>query len=206
MQTKRFFKMNQDSFWGKLLYSFIDKIILGTIAAIIIFAYQAEANKKQESIEASQSVCKIYTSILLKQREDIINTMGQYFLLIERIKGDCKVEPSQRNDLADILHKMRFIVRSISDMTPADGQKSNGRLGEVSENFLASIGEMNILFFTKKEFPGKKEIDSKVEEIMTHYRKFLEKVRDITVATIRKEINSINASSNNRSFLSRSIQ
>jgi hypothetical protein len=197
--------MNSDSFKSKIIFSIIDKAIIGFIAAMLIFFFQQQqlsgSQENQRMIEACQSVSKIYTSILLKQREDIIKTMGDYFLLIEKIKEECKpIEPNQVDALMDFIYKMRFNIKSIQDMNPeATSKKINStkkeelniELKNVSRQFEQSIADLNSSILSsarKKECLSDKVMQSKVDKIMSNYQQFLEKVRDLTIKTIQDEI------------------
>jgi hypothetical protein len=211
--------MGEESFKSKVIFSIIDKVIIGFVAALLIFLFQQNqmksaqaqqriieksAQARQRLIEASQSVSTIYTSILLKQRADIIDTMSKYFLLVEKIKEECiPIDPKQTDELNGFLYTMRFNIKSIQDMTPpqkeATSKEDNSTkkeiiikdLSEVSRKFEQSITLLNSLIIDssrKKECPSNKEIQTNINNIMFTYQQFLGKVRDLTITTIQDEI------------------
>jgi len=195
--------MNPDTFKGKVWLIVIDKVIIGVFVAIILVGLQYLSHKYQEILDASISVSKIYTGIILKQREDIIDLMEKYFLLLEKIKAEGKAPTKkQKKSIDETLYKVNFIKDTLYAVTLQDKpkkplkpqlKKAKEIVDITAKGFQESISEMNM--FLLELGPDQKlvfaEFDPKFDAIKRKYRDLLEALRDISIITVRTEIKAI---------------
>ncbi len=173
--------MDPNSFKGKIYFSAIDKIIIGGIAIIILLPIQYLDHKYKQLLEERLSVSKVLTGILVKQRNDLTECMGKYFLLLDQIRGQGKPNPTQIDQLAQIKYDINLIIFTLKPI--------NERIGESAEPLIESIN------YTNRELPRinhtPEEIDKFAGQTQTKYMAFLDTLREVTKDTVKKEFKSV---------------
>lgn len=193
--------MDPDTFKGKVWLSVIDKVIIGFFAAIILAGLQYWSHKYQEILDASISVSKIYSGILLKQREDIIGLMENYFLLLETIKDEGKAPTKDQEKLLNgIRYKIMFIKETLNTATPQDKpdkpltaqlKKAKEKVDANATALLQATSEMNMYLHEIIKREKKvlfEKFDPKFAKVKQKYQDLLESLRDVSVKTVRLEI------------------
>jgi hypothetical protein len=189
--------MDPNSLKGKIWFNVIDKIFIGTIALIILLIFQHMAYQYQERQNAGVAVGKIYTGIILKQREDIIDLMGKYFLFLEQIKTEGKgLTIKQKKVLKDYLNKTRFILDTLCAISPKALQGTQkGKeldLKKITGKFLGEVSSMNVFLLgvkPKDEIPLK-EFERRSDQIREQYINLLDELREVSIKTVRQEIDT----------------
>lgn len=181
--------VDPDSFKGKVYLTIIDKLIIGGIVALMLLYFQYRAHQYQEMQEAGIAVSKIYTGIILKQREEIIDLMSKYFMLLENVKSSgMGPDEIQKKESKDYLHRIRFITYTLCGATPKDlAEEDKQEVEKAANDFKESISEMNV-FLLEREVPSIKELESKTDEIKKNYLTLLDKLRIISIKTVKSEM------------------
>jgi hypothetical protein len=173
--------MDPNSFKGKIFFSAIDKIIIGGIAIIILLPIQYLDHKYKQLLEERLSVSKIVTGILIKQRNDLIECMGKYFLLLDQIRPQGKPNQTQIDQLAQIKYDINLVIFTLSPI--------NNKIGESAQPLIESIN------YTNRELPRinhiPQEIDEFAKKTQKNYMAFLETLREITKDTVKREFKSV---------------
>jgi len=188
--------MNPDSFKGKMYLSFIDKIIFALIAGVILLLFQNSAHRKQQILDARISVAKIYTDIIVKQREDLTKAVGEYLFLIEKVVFTRKIETSQKQALSDLYIRIIYItdilcsIKPSSDFNDANATSTNlsVRISLVEksiETFLDGLDGMNLSF--SEAHPNFKIIKETTKRIRNNYMDLVGKLKDLTVEIVKTE-------------------
>jgi hypothetical protein len=174
-------RMDPNSFKGKILFSAIDKIIIGGIAVIVLLPIQYLDHKYKQLLEERLSVSKVLTGILVKQRNDLTECMGKYFLLLDQIRSQGKPNPSQVDQLAQIKYDINLIIFTLSPI--------NKKIGESAQPLIDSIN------YTNRELPRinhiPQEIDKFAKQTQITYMAFLDTLREITKDTVKQEFKSV---------------
>lgn len=173
--------MDPNSFKGKILFSAIDKIIIGGIAIIILLPIQYLDHKYKQLLEEQLSVSKIVTGILIKQRNDLIEYMGKYFLLLDQIRPQGSPNETQIDQLGQIKYEINLIVFTLR---PIDE-----RINMSSQPLIASINKANQELARVFHYP--QEIDNFANLIQKNYMALLDTMRIVTVDTVKKEFKSV---------------
>jgi hypothetical protein len=173
--------MDPNSFKGKILFSAIDKIIIGGIAIIILLPIQYLDHKYKQLLEERLSVSKIVTGILIKQRNDLIECMGKYFLLLDQIRPQGNPNETQIDQLEQIRYEINLIVFTLR---PIDK-----RINMSSQPLIVSINKANREMARVFHYP--QEIDNFANLIQGKYMALLNTMRVVTVDTVKKEFKSV---------------
>jgi hypothetical protein len=173
--------MDPNSLKGKVAFSFIDKIIIGGIAIIILLPIQYLDHKYKQMLEERLSVSKVHTEILLKQRNALIESMGKYFLLLDQIRPQGKPNGTQIDQLEQIRYGIDLILFTLR---PIDE-----KIEISSQPLKASINKTNQELGRIFHYP--QEIDNFVNLIQKNYMPLLDTIRIVTVDTVKKEFKSV---------------
>lgn len=174
--------MDPNSLKGKIAFSAIDKIIIGGIAIIILLPIQYLDHKYKQLLEERLSVSKVYTEILVKQRNALIESMGEYFLLLDKIRPKGKPSETQIDQLEQIRYKIDLIIFTLR---PIDD-----KIIIPSQSLIDSIHKTNQEL--GRIFHYQPEIDNFENKIRIKYMALLNTIRIVTVDTVKKEFKSVN--------------
>lgn len=173
--------MEPNSFKEKVVFSIIDKLILGILAALVITFFQSQSEKSQKLADQSVLVSKIHTDILIEQRKKLSCSMGHYFLLIEEIKPNGKADSDKHSDkLSKLLQEIRAIIYNMGAVD--EGIEKNAAI------LIESISNMNLLLMGQKS-SGKK-ISDKANKVREEYSNVLENIRQVSRDVYKSEFNA----------------
>jgi|WetSurMetagenome_2_1015567.scaffolds.fasta_scaffold235721_2 hypothetical protein len=178
---RRFFDTDPNSMGGKILFSVIEKVIIGIIALLLVMYFQNRASQNQKISDATLSVTRIYSDIIVKQRDSLLKAMEDYFLILEDIKPVGQANEIQDKILNDLWHKIRFNIYTLGGV--------DKRIKEQAEPFLNSITDLNLLL--EKKITPKKEIEANEDELLNFYMNLLENIRKITKEKVKQEFKEI---------------
>lgn len=170
-------KDDKEDVGRKLLFSAVDKLIIGGIAALVALIFQFKSHESKKLLDESITVSKVYTEILVDQRKSLVDSLKNYFLLIEDIKPAGIATEAQANKLMELLHNFRLIVFIIS--VDATEIKKDG------DNFLKSIEDMNMKLVS--EITPKVEVEERTKEIKKCYKSVLDTLKELTIEKVREE-------------------
>jgi hypothetical protein len=171
--------MDPNTFRGKVLLSFIDKIIIGAVALIVLLPLQWLGKKYEASLKTSLSLAKINTDILVKQRNSLIETMGEYFYIIDEIRPNGKADTDQMKTLIQLKEKVIVLIFTVE---PIDEQK----IEKTGKLFLESILSLNSRLAEGKKIQPEC-LDCYAKTIRDNYMGFLQTLREVTLDTVKKE-------------------
>ncbi|MGD0972384.1 MAG: hypothetical protein ABSA04_13505 [Desulfobaccales bacterium] len=127
--------MDPNSFSGKVYFSLIDKFFIGVALAGVTFFFQSQQYRNQILLNASVGISKIYTDIIVKQREDLVKEIDNYSMLLEEIKPKGIANDDQVKSLAAYRHRLNFIIDTLGAV--------DSKIEEEAKPLLASIDKMN---------------------------------------------------------------
>lgn len=181
--------MDPNSFKGRIVLSLIDKIIIGSVAALIVLLFNAEYSKYQKVREQKIAVARIQTEVLLQHRGEFIRAMQEYFSLLDKIKYDEKVEPGSLVQLTKILSEIEFTVSNMSTIDPLI-KKEAGLILTSVENLNSSL--RNLYRSHETDFSAVEiAIRQGDSEIRNEYEQFMQKLRDMSFRIVQKDLDSI---------------
>ena len=169
--------MEKGSFGSKLFFSVFDKLILAVLAAGIVFLFQQNMQRSQKLKDQVMAVSKVKSDILISQRNKMIDTMDNYFLLIEEIKPLGQSESKQTRSLRQLRLKIE-LIKFNSDAI-------SSKLGEDLELFHSAVNEINHFLIEKKS--SKEEIEAEANKVRDNYSTALRSFQGIIVETIKSE-------------------
>jgi len=172
----------------------IDKFVIAGIAAMFLVGFQCWAQKYQEILKAKLTVGKMYTDIMVKYRENLIDVTNDYFLLIDQLKIGGKPKEEDKKKMDEYTSKIiqytktlctvnDFIyVKAGHDITSGDTLRHFDKEGK---NFISELSKLNnqIILGT-----GEEQISSQVIDLQSKYHSFLEENRQITVEIMKDEM------------------
>jgi len=181
--------MDPNSFKGRIVISLIDKIIIGSVAALIVLLFNAEYNKYQKAREQKIAVARIQTEVLLQHRGEFIRAMQEYFSLLDKIKYDEKLEDSGLVQSTKILNEIKFTVSNMSTIDSLIKKEAGPILTSV-ESLNSSLRTLHRSYetdFAVVEI-ALRQGDS---EIRKEYEQFLQKLRNMSFRIVGKDLDSI---------------
>lgn len=181
--------MDPNGFKGRIVLSLIDKIIIGSVAALIVLLFNVEYSKYQKVREQKIAVARIQTEVLLQHRGEFIRAMQEYFSLLDTIKYDEKLEPASLVQLTRIFNEIEFTVSNLSTIDSLIKNEAAPILISV-ENLnsnLRNLYRSHETDFAKVETT----IHQGDSEIRKEYERFLQKLRDMSFRIIQKDLDSI---------------
>lgn len=170
--------MADESYWTKLSLSLFDKVFLVILTGMIIFFLQERYRHEQKIHDEALANTKVYTDILLKQRENLIITMGKYFLLLEEIEPVGKAEGEQIKSLANLRKEVILISYALCPI--------NAKIRGDCKPLVKALGKANQKLIGETSDP--ETIQKLSDEIQKNYMSFLQSLREITRETIEREM------------------
>ena len=143
---------------------------------------QCVAYTFQEKVHIGMSLSKMYTDIMLKNRQTLMDTMNDYILFIEKIKYKNILEETEKNQLMEYYYKINAYKNIICEMKPGNVCIDYKEVTEFY-NFLPSI--------TADLKKGKMSIDAKndaINNLQQKYRNFLSIYSDQIIQVADDEI------------------
>lgn len=181
--------MDPNSFKGKIILSIVDKIIIGSVAALIVLLFNAKYSEYQKIREQSVAVSKIYTDILMQHRGELLRSMQNYFSVLNEIRYNEKVEAAHLIQLSKIKNEMDLTVTNLNTI--------DSQIKKSAEPLLAAIDHLNNSLRNlyrpgEINFEPSMNVISKGEgEIRALYEKFLQDFRDIAIKTVKRDLEAI---------------
>ncbi|MBD3305166.1 hypothetical protein GF339_02305 [candidate division KSB3 bacterium] len=175
--------IDPDSVFGKILTSFIDKLILGILAGIIILLIQSQIQEDVQLKEESFAVARVRTDMLIEQRNALAEAMTKYFHLVG--SGDIfakgKIE-SEKDELVSskLLDDIRIIIFNMGVIDEAlsfSSLEGKELIEEISTLNSKLKGQKNI----------RAEIKEEMEVIREKYRKFIITIKKVTRNILKEE-------------------
>jgi hypothetical protein len=160
-----------------------DKIIIATIAAIFLIVFQSLAHKYQQILDIRLSTAKMYTDIMIKYRENTINTMNNYIGLVEKVKNKGKVSDEERGKITECSDKIIIYQNFMCVMTPKDTKCTFDK--EAAE-LISSMSDLNSKLIMG-HFSAM-EISNDINNLHPTYLLYLEKHRKTTMEMVEKEL------------------
>lgn len=171
--------MDPNSFKAKVIFSIIEKIVIGCIAALIVIYVQNRVNNTQKIRDEAAAITKINTGILITQRDNIMENMHKYLRLVEDVKFFGQAEKEQKRSLTGLRREISVSVFNIAVVYP--------EISTQAQPFLTSINEMNMML--KEDISAREEIETKEEEVLKNFKDLLQFLRKLTIKTIWDEFN-----------------
>lgn len=181
--------MDANGFKGRIVLSLIDKIIIGSVAALIVLLFNAKYSEYQKVREQKIAVARIQTEVLLQHRGEFIRAMQEYFLLLDKIKYDEKLDPASLIQLTKILNEIEFTVSNLGTIDSLIKKEAAPILTSV-ENLNSSL--RNLYRSRETDFAiVENTIRQGDNKIRKEYEQFLLKLRDMSFRIVRKDMDSI---------------
>jgi hypothetical protein len=172
---------SEGSFWDHLKAFFWDKIagsvVLLLLSGGVVFLFQQHYQYNQKEREEAAAVSRIQTEILVKQRGVLLETMGQYFQLLEEFKD----RGSGQADMVEELRKLRKKV--LVGLYTIDS--IDKRIKKEAEPLLQAMNKVSTDLVTKN--PEPEEIQKMSEKVREIYLHFLGKLGEITKEVVIRE-------------------
>ena len=181
--------MDTNSFKGKIILSIVDKIIIGSIAALIVLLFNAKYGEYQKIREQSAAVSKIYSDMLMQHRGELLRSMQNYFSVLNEIRYNEKAEATHLIQLSKIKHEIDLTITNLSTI--------ESQIKKSAEPLLAAIDDLNEQLRTlyrsaNNNFePVMNAISRGEGEIRGLYEKFLQDFRDIAIRTVKRDLEAI---------------
>jgi hypothetical protein len=160
-----------------------DKIIIATIAAIFLIVFQSLAHKYQQILDIRLSTAKMYTDIMIKYRENTINTMNNYIGLVDGVKQKGRISDEERGKITDCSDKIKIYQNFMCVMTPKD---TKCVFDKEAEELISDMSDLNSkLILGHFSAMG---ISNDINNLQLKYLLYLEKHRRTTMEMVEKEL------------------
>jgi hypothetical protein len=169
--------MDPESITGKLLFSAIDKIVLGVIAASILFAMQQCNDKAEDKRERIAAVSQIYTNIVETALSDIQEQMYEFLVIVEKARSEGKLSNKDALVIDKTKMRMRVNLETAAKFGPI--------IGKPEQNFLDKTDDlMNTLLQNNLK---ENAVSQHQEQVMTAYRELIDTMKQALVNAVNQE-------------------
>jgi len=122
--------MAEERLSTKIVFTIIDKLVIGVVAAGIVLLFNAEYDKGQRNREESIAVAKVHSEILMQLRTKFTNTMEDYFSLgISLITGE--VNDSRIMTINNLTEKLENVLFNMIIIDSSLVERSNTILSSI---------------------------------------------------------------------------
>jgi hypothetical protein len=182
--------------WG---FYFFDKIIIAAIAACLIIIFQSMAHRHQVIFDSRLSVGKTYTDIILKYRDNMHETMSDYFKLIQEVKYNKKLDKAkgEKDKIDQYASKVNLYKQALFTIIDLHTKRSKNA-GRVNREDNISVFKKEADEFITKKFTlnqklmkpsfHESDITRDTNELQEKYLNFLDKLREVTLEIMEQEM------------------
>ena len=160
------------------IINFIDKLIIGLLAAGIAFGVQFCIDKSTEARLQKLSVAKLESDELIKTKVDITTIMRNYLLLLETLKrDDFNAVNEDKLKLSNYHANLKFIMDMAGIFSPNLDTKTAPVLQKMSD----------INKEIRKVKPDTKIVKHNIDNLKNTYKQLISGIRDEAIKAIEKE-------------------
>jgi hypothetical protein len=170
-------KVDND-FKQKVLLLVLDKILFGSIIAIIGISFSVYIEYKYREAEARdqllQSVSKVNSDLVVEQRKGLTKWMGRFFKEVSSYAPSGQITANDLEKLGEITENIEISIYQIDALSPEFSERQNVR------SFLATLMDCNIYLGIEKRL-NKAQIMKKLEGVRAAYKKLLEEIGQTSI-------------------------
>lgn len=180
-------KNKPDSIFSQIIFNIFDKLIIGGIIGAIALYATNHFQEQQKLKELYFSVSGIKTSILKKQRDNLIEQTTNYIKLVKDSKismnGKIISEENQKK-LLELINNIEAIIFNIKIID------QNNTLTETGDSFIKKIKDFSVKLVIKRS--SKKVINNHITEIGKGYKDIILKINELTSKILIEEFTRCN--------------
>ena len=166
--------MDQESIKGKLLISAIDKIVLGVIAALIIFFIQQCSEKAEDKRRRIAAVSQIYTNIIETAVSNIQEQMSEFLVIVEKARSEGRLSDENALDIDHIIMRIRVNLETAVKFGPT--------IEASKKKFLNKMGDLINTLLRKEKVTSQQQ-----DNVITAYRELIDTMKQALVDAINQE-------------------
>ncbi|MEJ2102092.1 MAG: hypothetical protein P8X68_19290 [Desulfobacterales bacterium] len=167
-----------DDFKKKLLLLVIDKILFGSIIAIIGISFSLYIEYKYREAEQRdqmlQSVSKVNSDLVVEQRKGLTEWMGKLFKEVSSYAPSGQITEKDLEKLNEITENIEISIYQIDALAPEFSKR------ELVKSFLHTLIGCNIYLGVEKKLT-KPQIMKKLEGVRGAYKKLLEEIGKVSI-------------------------
>lgn len=184
-----------NSFRGKVSLAIIDKLVLGLLAALIIFAVQQCSDSAEEARQARLNVSRIQSTLITDTISAVRNKMNNYFaisnsLIISKITAN----PVQSNLISSSTDEIELLLFTIESLIPFEifnkSTKSISKDSTYKYKITSSIANLNQLLRSQVNDNMSPSRSAEIEIVFSEYRVILGALRDAAIRAVDSERNT----------------
>lgn len=173
--------MDQD-FKKKLFLLILDKILFGSIIAIIGITFSLYIEYKYREVERReqmlQSVSKVNSDLIVEQRKGLTKWVGKFFKEVSSYAPSGQITENDLEKLDELTENIEISIYQIEALSPKFSEKQN------VTNFLKKLIDCNIYLGVEKKL-RKHQILKKLGEVRSAYIKLLEEIGEVSIELAR---------------------
>jgi dGTP triphosphohydrolase len=170
-----------EGFWSRLGWMLFEKLLLVAVAAGAVWYFQHKVEKFDKKIDQTRAVARVQTDILVDQRASLINTMTEYFLLIEDIALGGQADSQQSHRLRELRERVDQATFNMIAVDPTIEQNAT--------DLLDSIRNVNDFLIQEKHLPD--EVATQAVDVRGKYKNLLDYLSASTRAIAMREYEAI---------------
>jgi hypothetical protein len=155
---------NLSSLKEELIKSLFDKLLLGILSAILILIIEGKFEKAQERRAEISSISQVEKEIVLIQRQHLIDTMQEYFRIVEKEGAKVKGLSAEQQIMIDnISIESKVIFATVVAVSP-EVSDSTEALTQLIHDVNVSLQNQEVVSPDKKE-----ELYAKFEKTISDF-------------------------------------
>ena len=167
-----------DDFKKELWLLVIDKILFGSIIAIIGISFSLYIEYKYREAEQRdqmlQSVSKVNSDLVVEQRKGLTEWMGKFFKEVSSYAPSGQINEKDLEKLNEITENIEISIYQIDALSPEFSER------KIVKSFLRTLIGCNIYLGVEKKLT-KPQIMKKLEGVRDAYKKLLEEIGQVSI-------------------------
>ena len=178
-----------NKFKEHVILSLIDKVIIGSIAALIVLLFNVKYSEYQKVREQQIAVSKVHTEILLQHRGEFVASMQLYFSELDDILYNEKIDTDHLIQLSKIKNQVDFAIANLNTIDSTVENNAANLLNslEKTNNQLRNLYRVRETDFEVLQ----QTIKQQENEIRQFYQNFLNDLRDVSIRVIERDLESL---------------
>ena len=173
--------MDED-FKKKLWLSIIDKILFGSIIAIIGISFSLYIEYKYRGVERREqmlrSVSKVNSDLVVEQRKGLTKWMGNFFMEVSSYAPTGQITGKDLEKLNVITENIEISIYQIDGLSQDFSKRPGVR------SFIKTLIDCNIYLGVQKKIK-KHQILAKLDEVRSAYTELLKEIGQVSIELAR---------------------
>ena len=177
---------NHDSFVGQFLLNVLDKLVIGLLAAIIVFSLQSSAQKAEDERQRRIAAAQLESTFVADALSSVTNSMNAYYKIAKGLVDDAR--PPTSSDKKELANGLISVERALDILVVlVDSLIVNSNTSCSFKALSANMYNLNKILEKKQYKHYQKDASDALKKVEENYRAVVQVLRDAALNAIRYE-------------------